>query len=201
MILYEWLHDSTENSKKRYNFSHVDTVFRRFYEKLAEILRLSANFHPLSQGEISETPFSSGDCGGNKFRMDFYRNQLIFVICLSNSDYFLLVLYPNVRKYPLTSRTKERFSVDDFAQKKRLSETLRGRQSIWERFANFTCKTPPYLPIALQNIRDPKKIFPRKNLAVVFYGNRTFHGVIPADKNLESPEFRYSLQFAFDSDH
>lgn len=57
----------------------------------------------------------------------------------------------------------------------------------------------PFLGVS--TIKDPKKIFPRKNIAVVFCGNRAFHGVIPANKNLESPELRYALQFVFDSDH
>lgn len=49
---------------------------------------------------------------------------------------------------------------------------------------------------------NPKSILPKQNLAVVFYGRRTFHGVTnenPVEIAKQNP-LRYSLQFAFDFD-
>lgn len=42
----------------------------------------------------------------------------------------------------------------------------------------------------------PIKIYPKPNLAIIFYGRRTFHGVLNEGKLTDT--FRYSLQFAFD---
>jgi hypothetical protein len=42
----------------------------------------------------------------------------------------------------------------------------------------------------------PVKIYPEPNLALIFYGRRSFHGVMNESNGL--PSDRYSLQFAFD---
>lgn len=44
--------------------------------------------------------------------------------------------------------------------------------------------------------KTPIKIYPKPNLAIIFYGRRTFHGVINEEKLTNT--YRYSLQFAFD---
>jgi hypothetical protein len=43
-------------------------------------------------------------------------------------------------------------------------------------------------------------VFPKQNLAVVFYGRRTFHGVSNSNTDYNEYKKRYSLQFAFDFD-
>ena len=44
--------------------------------------------------------------------------------------------------------------------------------------------------------KTPIKVYPMPNLAIIFYGRRTFHGVINEEKIAGT--YRYSLQFAFD---
>lgn len=46
------------------------------------------------------------------------------------------------------------------------------------------------------NATKPKIVTPRQNLAALFYGRRSFHGIYPVEGAFISP--RYSLQFAFD---
>jgi hypothetical protein len=40
------------------------------------------------------------------------------------------------------------------------------------------------------------KIYPRENLTVIFFGRRSFHGVL--NEPAGAGQARYSLQFAFD---
>lgn len=53
-----------------------------------------------------------------------------------------------------------------------------------------------YKELFTLELKTPIRIYPKPNLAVVFYGRRTFHGVINEEKLAAS--YRYSLQFAFD---
>lgn len=46
------------------------------------------------------------------------------------------------------------------------------------------------------NATTPKIVTPRQNLAALFYGRRSFHGIYPEEGAFISA--RYSLQFAFD---
>ena len=47
---------------------------------------------------------------------------------------------------------------------------------------------------------EPQVVFPKRNLAVTFFGRRTFHAINPATTTSGNSGDRYSLQFAFDFD-